>query len=47
MSLVLIVDDEQAICWGLAELVREMGHEALTAASAEAGLEAARRTVPS
>ena len=46
MSLVLIVDDEQAICWGLAELVREMGHEALTAASAEAGLEAARRTPP-
>ena len=46
MTRVLIVDDEQSICWGLAELVREMGYESLTASSAEEGLEIARRTPP-
>ena len=46
MTRVLIVDDEQSICWGLAELVQEMGYEGLTASSAEEGLEIARRTPP-
>ena len=46
MTCVLIVDDEQSICWGLAELVQEMGYEGLTAASAEEGLEIARKTPP-
>ncbi len=46
MTLVLIVDDEPSICWGLAELVREMGHEARTASSAEEGLELARQSQP-
>ncbi len=46
MTCVLIVDDEQSICWGLAELVQEMGYESLTAASAEEGFEIARKTPP-
>ena len=46
MTRVLIVDDEQSICWGLAELVQEMGYEALTAASAEEAFEIARQTPP-
>ena len=46
MTRVLIVDDEQSICWGLAELVQEMGYEGLTASSAEEGLEIARQTPP-
>ncbi len=46
MTCVLIVDDEQSICWGLSQLVGEMGHDALTASSAEEGLEIARQTPP-
>lgn len=46
MTRVLIVDDEQSICWGLSQLVREMGHEAQTAASAEEGLAIARQAPP-
>jgi two-component system nitrogen regulation response regulator GlnG len=46
MAHLLIVDDEQSICWGLARLAREMGHTAATCASAEQGLEAARGRRP-
>ena len=46
MTSVLIVDDEQSICWGLSQLVREMGYDAETASSAEEGLEIAQRTLP-
>jgi two-component system, NtrC family, nitrogen regulation response regulator GlnG len=42
MSHLLIIDDEQSICWGLAKLAESMGHTASTAASAELGLEAAK-----
>jgi DNA-binding NtrC family response regulator len=42
MSHLLIVDDEQSICWGLAKLAESMGHTAAAAASAEQGLEAAK-----
>lgn len=38
MPSILIVDDEQSICWGLAKLARSLGHEVHTAASAEEGL---------
>lgn len=38
MAHLLIVDDEQSICWGLAKLASEMGHTATTVASAEQGL---------
>ena len=35
MAHVLIVDDEQSICWGLSKLVRSLGHTAAVAPSAE------------
>ena len=46
MTCVLIVDDEQSICWGLSQLVREMGYDAQTASSAEEGLKIAERLAP-
>lgn len=46
MSHLLIVDDEQSICWGLKKLAESMGHSAATAASAEQGLEAAKSQRP-
>ena len=46
MSHLLIVDDEPSICWGLARLAEELGHSAITAASAEQGLAAARARRP-
>lgn len=39
MSSLLVVDDEQAICWGLERLGRSLGYEVTTASSAEAALE--------
>jgi two-component system nitrogen regulation response regulator GlnG len=46
MACVLIVDDEPSICWGLSELVGEMGHEPKTASTAEEGLELASQVRP-
>ncbi len=46
MAHLLIVDDEQSICWALGKLAEEMGLSASAAASAELGLEAARTTRP-
>jgi two-component system nitrogen regulation response regulator GlnG len=43
MSKLLIVDDEQSICWGLSRLGRTMGHTVVTASSAEDALNAAAR----
>jgi two-component system nitrogen regulation response regulator GlnG len=43
---LLVVDDESTICWGLARLGEELGHEVVTASSAETGLEAASRQPP-
>lgn len=39
MSHVLIVDDEESICWGLERLLTETGHEVSVAASAEAAFD--------
>ena len=39
MSNLLVVDDEEAICWGLARLGKDMGHEVTTASSAEEALD--------
>jgi DNA-binding NtrC family response regulator len=39
MSHVLIVDDEESICWGLERLLTETGHDVSVAASAEEALE--------
>jgi two-component system nitrogen regulation response regulator GlnG len=46
MPHVLIVDDEQSICWGLSKLVRDLGHSAAVASSAEQALPAARAQPP-
>ncbi|MEM9410012.1 MAG: response regulator, partial [Planctomycetota bacterium] len=42
MAKILIVDDEESICWGLARLCSQIGFDAVTAASAEAGIEQAK-----
>lgn len=46
MSHLLIIDDEQSICWGLSQLAAELGHRATTAVSAEQGLAAATKDRP-
>ena len=46
MGNVLIVDDEQSICWGLGKLAREMGHAVAVAASAEQALVEITRSRP-
>jgi two-component system nitrogen regulation response regulator GlnG len=43
---LLVVDDEEAICWGLKRLGESLGLDVLTAPSAEEGLAAAAQTVP-
>ena len=45
MSHLLIVDDEQSICWGLARLAEQLGHTAATAVSAEQALTLAYRRI--
>ena len=42
MAHLLIVDDEQSICWALGKLAEEMGLSVARAATAEQGLESAR-----
>lgn len=39
MANILIVDDEESICWGLSRACRKAGHEAETAASFESAIE--------
>ena len=41
MSRILVVDDEEAICWSFRALLREEGHEVATAATAEVALKLA------
>ncbi|MBI3828004.1 MAG: sigma-54-dependent Fis family transcriptional regulator [Planctomycetes bacterium] len=43
---MLVVDDEQAICWAFSQLFKNEGYEVLIAASAEDGLEIAERETP-
>ncbi len=43
---LLVVDDESTICWGLARLAKDLGHEVDTASSAEAGIDTASRQPP-
>ena len=40
---ILVVDDEQAICWAFTQLLQPEGYQVLVAASAEEGLEVAAR----
>lgn len=44
MSNILVVDDEQSICWGFVKLGESMGHQVTTAASAEEGLRLAAQS---
>ncbi len=46
MPRVLVVDDEQSICWGLSRLGASLGHEVLAASSAEQGLEGVESARP-
>ncbi len=41
MPKILIVDDEESICWGLAKLCEDMGFQSVSCSSAESGLEIA------
>jgi two-component system, NtrC family, nitrogen regulation response regulator GlnG len=46
MAHLLIVDDEQSICWALSKLAEDLGLSVASAAAAEQGLESARSTPP-
>jgi two-component system nitrogen regulation response regulator GlnG len=46
MAHLLVVDDEESICWGLAKLCQELGHTTSLAASAEEGLAKAAAETP-
>ncbi len=46
MSNVLIVDDEESICWGLKRLLSDSGHRVSVAASAEEAFEKAQQHLP-
>lgn len=46
MSHILIVDDEQSICWGLSRLVNSLGHTSAVAPSAEQAFVAAKSQTP-
>ncbi|HXG08597.1 MAG TPA: sigma-54 dependent transcriptional regulator [Gemmataceae bacterium] len=43
MSRVLIVDDEEAVCWALERALTQEGHQVVVAASAEEGFAIAQR----
>lgn len=45
-AVVLVVDDEPTICWAFERLLGDLGHQVLTASSAEEGLELARLHQP-
>ena len=44
MSRILIVDDEQSICWAFREFLTDEGHEVDVASTAEEGLQCAANT---
>lgn len=46
MSSLLVVDDEQSICWGLSKMGESLGYDVTTASSAEQALELASKTRP-
>jgi two-component system nitrogen regulation response regulator GlnG len=46
MSRLLVVDDEPSICWALSRLGQSLGHEVVTASSAEQALELVLRQRP-
>jgi two-component system, NtrC family, nitrogen regulation response regulator GlnG len=46
VSKLLVVDDEESICWGLARLGESLGHEVVAASSAEQAFDEVERQVP-
>lgn len=46
MPKILVVDDEQAICWGIEKLGDSLGHQVFVASSAEQGLRLAAECQP-
>lgn len=46
MSKLLIVDDEESICWGLSQLGESHGHQVMTASTAEQALNLAEEETP-
>jgi two-component system nitrogen regulation response regulator GlnG len=46
VSKLLVVDDEQSICWGLSRLGESLGHEVIAASSAEQAFEQANYQSP-
>jgi two-component system nitrogen regulation response regulator GlnG len=46
VSKLLVVDDEQSICWGLTRLGESLGHEVVAAASAEQAFDEVERQRP-
>jgi two-component system nitrogen regulation response regulator GlnG len=46
MPKILVVDDEQAICWGIERLGTSLGHQVYVASSAEQGLQVASECQP-
>jgi two-component system nitrogen regulation response regulator GlnG len=46
MARLLVVDDEPSICWALSRLGQGLGHEVVTASSAEQALELASQQPP-
>jgi two-component system nitrogen regulation response regulator GlnG len=46
VSKLLVVDDEQSICWGLTRLGESLGHEVVSASSAEQAFHEAQRFRP-
>jgi two-component system nitrogen regulation response regulator GlnG len=46
VSKLLVVDDEESICWGLARLGESLGHKVVTASSAEEAFDEVERQAP-
>lgn len=46
MARLLIVDDEESICWGISKVVTGLGHTPITKSSAEAALQLERDQAP-
>jgi two-component system nitrogen regulation response regulator GlnG len=46
VSHIVIIDDEEAVCWTLRQALEKQGHEVATAASAEQGLLLVRQKKP-
>lgn len=46
MAQILVVDDEESICWGIRKLGESLGYQVETCSTAEAGLDHATKTDP-